>query len=212
LARDDRGDNDLLQDFLAGDRDAFSILVKRHEDRLFAMALRMTGNRADALDATQDAFVAAFRRARSFRGDSAFGTWLYRIGINATQDLLRKRRHETLKDDVEDAKQTAGDAGGRRREGREDSISDRVDDAVVARVDVARALASLQDEYREAVVMHDLGGVPYEEIAQLTNAPIGTVKSRISRGRRRLAELLEQGEGAPTSNPRHPDPTIDGVR
>ena len=199
MGREERADGDLLQDFLAGDRDAFSVLVKRHEDRLFAMALRITGNRADALDATQDAFVAAFRRARSFRGDSAFGTWLYRIGINATQDLLRKRRHETLKDDVGDAEEEPREAG-----------QSRLDDAVAARVDVSRALASLPEEYREAVVMHDLGGVPYEEIALVTGTKMGTVKSRISRGRRRLAELLEQPEGGEPSNPR--DTTIDGAR
>jgi RNA polymerase sigma-70 factor, ECF subfamily len=198
LGRDQRADNDLLQDFLEGDRDAFSILVRRHEDRLFAMALRMTGNRADAFDATQDAFVAAFRRARSFRGDSAFGTWLYRIGINATQDLLRKRRHETLKDDVGDSEEEPRESPQRR-----------VDDAVATRVDVARALAELPEEYRDAVVMHDLGGVPYEEIALVTGTKMGTVKSRISRGRRRLAELLEQPEGDSASNPR--DPTIDGA-
>lgn len=190
MVRDDRRDEQLLSDFIAGDRDAFQILVRRHEDRLFALALRMTGNRADALDATQDAFVAAFRRARSFRGDAAFGTWVYRIAINASQDLLRKRKHDSARE-VEEATDEAVATG---RGGR-------VEDVVTARVDLARALAALPDEYREAVVMHDLGGVPYEEIALLTDTKMGTVKSRISRGRRRLAELLEHPHQAATSNP-----------
>ena len=199
-ARDDRADELLLQDFISGDRSAFDVLVRRHEDRLFGMALRMTGNRADALDATQDAFVAAFRRAASFRGDAAFGTWLYRIGVNAAQDLLRKRRREVVRD-VEESDEPASDAG-----------VDRVDESVAARVDLARALALLPDEYREAVVMHDLGGVPYEEIARLTGAKMGTVKSRISRGRRRLAELLEHPTADSTSNPMDADETNDGMR
>jgi RNA polymerase sigma-70 factor, ECF subfamily len=196
LAPDHHGDEELLREFLRGNRDAFGVLVRRHEDRLFAVALRMTGNRADALDATQDAFVAAFRRAGSFRGDAAFGTWLYRIAINASQDLLRKRRHETVQD-VEDTEQSPA--------------SDHVEDSVTARVDIARALAALPEEYREAVAMHDLGGVPYEEIARITGAKMGTVKSRISRGRRQLAELLEHRDTDTTSDPREPDTSIDGA-
>lgn len=199
MAGDGRPDEALLHDFLAGDRGAFDVLVRRHEDRLFALALRMTGNRADALDATQDAFVAAFRRAASFRGDAAFGTWLYRIAVNATQDLLRKRRHEVVQDGEESDVVTADVAGG------------RVDDTVASRVDLARALAQLPDEYREAVVMHDLGGVPYEEIARLTQAKMGTVKSRISRGRKRLAELLEHPGGGLPSKPVPATETNDGV-
>jgi RNA polymerase sigma-70 factor, ECF subfamily len=198
LAPDGRDDRRLLADFLGGDKRAFTELVTRHEDRLFALALRMTGNRSDALDATQEAFVAAFRRAGSYRGDAAVGTWLYRIAVNATQDLLRSRgRH--LAQDI-DAPESGLPASG-----------ERVDDAVAARVDVARALAALPEEYREAVVLHDLGGVPYDEIGYLTGAPMGTVKSRISRGRRRLAELLEHRNPAVTSKLHDPEATPGGA-
>lgn len=162
---------------------AFSALMRRHEQRVFALALRITGNRSDALDATQEAFIAAFRRARSFRGEAAYGTWLYRIAVNACKDLLRKKGR--LPSPTEDEAvlahlNTAAPAA----------------DRAIARVDIARALAALQEDYREAVVMHDLGGVPYEEIAKITQTNIGTVKSRISRGRARLAELLEQSDQA----------------
>lgn len=186
MVPEDRTDEQLVASFIAGDRSAFGELVKRHEDRLFGVALRMTGNRADALDATQDAFVAAFRRADSFRGDAAFGTWLYRIAINAAQDLLRRRGRDAPVEDEEP--DVPGHSG------------ERVEEMAVARLDIARALAALPPEYREAVVMHDLGGVPYEEIAQLTGAPMGTVKSRISRGRRQLAELLEHRDPPGPSN------------
>jgi RNA polymerase sigma-70 factor (ECF subfamily) len=180
-------DEDLLGRFVAGSEEAFSVLVRRHEDRLFALALRMTGERADAFDAVQDTFVHAFRRASSFRGESAFGTWLYRIGINTCKDLLRKRQR--LPQPEEDlAEQSAGPG-----------LEPGIDDAVSRRIDVARALQALPPEYREAVALHDLTGAPYHEIAAITEVSIGTVKSRISRGRRRLAQLLEHPEAPATS-------------
>lgn len=170
-----RSDAELLTAFLAGDDRSFGALMDRHEQRVFAVALKITGSRSDALDATQDAFITAFRKAESFRGDAAFGTWLYRIAINAAKDVVRRRKPaEELK---------------------EDGSVDRSDpgDVVTLRVDIAVALGQLPDEYRDAVVMHDLGGIPYEEIARSLDVRIGTVKSRISRGRRRLAQLLEPG-------------------
>ena len=169
-------DTELLKETAGGSGVAFGVLMRRHEGRMFALALRMLRDRSDALDATQDAFIAAFRQAGSFRGDAAVGTWLYRIGINACKDLARKRNRWVAQDDVDVAVETGGDA---------------IDERVATRMDVQEALAGLPDEYREAVVMHDLGGIPYEEIASLTKTAIGTVKSRISRGRRKLAETLE---------------------
>lgn len=169
-------DEQLLDDFLGGNQGAFDELMRRHEGRIFALAFRMTGSRADALDATQDTFVAAFRQAHAFRKDAAFGTWLFRIGINACKDFLRKRnRHPWEGPEQLEHKAAPGD----------------VERTASLRIDVVRALQSLPEEYREAVCMHDLGGIPYDEIARLSETPIGTVKSRISRGRRRLAELLE---------------------
>lgn len=174
-----RSDEDLLRSFLAGNESSFTELMRRHEDRIFAMAFRMTGDRGDALDATQETFVTAFRQASQFRFDSSFGTWLYRVGINACHDLLRKRKRWTLRSEDDDEQEP-------------DRTGPGLDESVALRLDLTRALAELPSEYREAVVMHDIGGVPYDEIARITDARIGTVKSRISRGRRRLAELLEQ--------------------
>lgn len=173
-------DEDLLGRFVAGEEAAFDTLMRRHEDRVFGVALRMTGDRADALDATQDTFVQAFRRAGSFRGDAAFGTWLYRIAINACHDLLRRRGRAPVPE--ADLPEAAAD--------------ERIDERVAARLDVSAALALLQEDYRVAVVMHDLGGIPYEDIAAEVGVSIGTIKSRISRGRRRLAALLEQKQPA----------------
>lgn len=181
---DDRTDEELLRAFVDGRHDAFAILVKRHEDRMFAVAMRMTGNRADALDATQDAFIQAFRRAQSFRGESTFATWLYRIAANCSYDLLRARRRVPVPEqDLPEQRAT----------------DPPVDEDVVLRRDVTAALAALPKDYREAVALHDLGAIPYDEIARITKVSIGTVKSRISRGRRRLAGLLEPHAGARTS-------------
>ena len=179
-------DADLIARVAAGDSHAFGALVTRHEDKMFSVAFRVLGNSQDALDATQDAFLSAFKKASKFRGESAFSTWLYRIGINACNDLLRKKKRWVLTNDPEPRENTG----------------ERADDAAVRRVDLQRALASLQPDYREAVVLHDLGGVPYEEIARITDTQIGTVKSRISRGRRRLAELLEHPGVARSSKTR----------
>ena len=176
---EDLSDEALLDRFHNGTHAAYEVLMRRHEDRIFGLALRMTGDRSDALEATQDTFISAFRRAGSFRGDSSFGTWLYRIGINACRDVLRKRRR--LPEPVADPSEHI-----------EPIPVARLDDIVVDRVDLARALAELPEEYRQAVALHDLGGVPYDEIAAVAGVPIGTIKSRISRGRRRLAQSLEQ--------------------
>lgn len=175
-----RDDHDLLKDAVNGDDAAFAELMTRHEDRIFALALRMMGQRDDALDATQDAFVAAFRRAGSFRGDAAFSTWLYRIAINTCKDALRKKARTPSPERESD------DEGGRA------DPTPSPEAAAVTRIDVARALAALPEDYREAVVLHDLAGVSYEDIATATGVAVGTVKSRISRGRRKLARSMEQ--------------------
>ena len=183
---EDLTDEALLDRFHRGTHQAYEVLMRRHEDRIFGLALRMTGDRSDALEATQDAFVSAFRQAGSFRGDSSFGTWLYRIGINACRDLLRKRRR--LPEPVADPGEEMPPA-----------THTRLEDEVVDRVDLSRALAMLPEEYRQAVTLHDLGGVPYDEIATTAGVPIGTIKSRISRGRRLLASHLEQASKSEAS-------------
>lgn len=180
----DLSDDELVARALGGNNNAFNALVARHEDKIFSLAYRMLGNRADALDATQDAFISAFKRLRSFRRDSAFATWLYRIAVNASHDVSRRTRHHVPIDASHDV------VSGR----------DRPDEDAIRRLDVRAALAALPDEYRDAVVMHDLGGIPYEEIARITGTQLGTVKSRISRGRKRLAATLEPSRELEPSN------------
>lgn len=168
-------DEELVDRFVGGSEEAFTELMRRHEDRIFALALSVCGDRADALEATQETFLTLWRKASMFGGRSRFGTWLYRIGINCANDQLRRRARAPMPTETPPDEPVL--AGG--------------PEAAALRLDLATALAALPAEYREAVVMHDLGDIPYEEVARLTKTALGTVKSRISRGRRLLALQLE---------------------
>ena len=191
--RPERTDADLLAAHVAGDPDAFGVLFARHRDRLWAVALRTMGNPEDAADGLQDGLVAAFRRAGSFRGEAAVTTWLHRVVVNACLDRIRAakvRRAEPLPDDLDEY----GDRGsaGRPRP----PVTDPADQAVVPRSGAGRCSPrwpTLPAEQRAALVLVDMEGYPVAEAAAMLDCAVGTVKSRCSRGRARLAELL----GAP---------------
>src|SRR5712671_3598517 len=149
-------DEDLVRRFVSdGSSDAVDVLLRRHQDRVLGLAYRILGNRADALDASQEVFVAVFRKAASFRHQSAFTTWLYRLTVNACND------HARLPQPAEAVDVASPDAIG------------RADD----RIAIAGALTRLPLEQRTAVVMRDLLGLSYEEIAEATGSAVGTVKS-----------------------------------
>jgi RNA polymerase sigma-70 factor (ECF subfamily) len=184
----ERPDAVLLQAHVDGDPDAFGILFRRHRDRLWAVALRTMGNPEDAADGLQDGMIAAYRRAGSFRGDAAVTTWLHRVVVNACLDRLRAakvRRAEPLPDDLDDH-------GDRRALPQDRSTSDPADLAVAdeRRRVVLAALDRLPHEQRAALVLVDMEGYPVADVAVMLDCAVGTVKSRCSRGRARLAELL----------------------
>ena len=178
-----RPDDDatLLAAHVAGDPQAFATLVSRHRDRLWAVALRTMRNPDDAADALQDAYIAAFRRAGTFRGESAVTTWLHRIVVNACLDRLRRARSrpsESLPDDPDRRPELSAPA---------------IDDPIEAKEQesmVAAALATLNPDQRAALVLVDMEGYPVDEAAQLLGCAPGTVKSRCARGRARLLPLL----------------------
>ena len=167
-------DTELMAAHVAGDPEAFGELVRRHRDRLWAVALRTLGDREEAADAVQEALLSAFRRADTFRGDSAVTTWLHRIVVNACLDRIRRRsaRPTTPLGDIDPPQR--GDESA----------------AAELRVDVDRALASLPEGQRLALVLVDLQGLPVAEAAQILGVAEGTVKSRCARGRAALAPLL----------------------
>jgi RNA polymerase sigma-70 factor (ECF subfamily) len=173
---------------VSGDNDAFGILFSRHRERLWAVAVRTLGDPDDAGDALQDAMISAFRRAASFRGDSAVTTWLHRIVVNACLDLLRRRaaRPATsgLETDAMDALALAARGPAADRD---------------AALDVTAALRTLPPEQRAALVLVDMLGYPVAEAAEVLGASEGTVKSRCSRGRARLLPRLAHLRGSPAA-------------
>ena len=201
-----RADDDvaLLEAHLAGDPEAFGELFRRHRDRLWAVALRTTGDPDDAADALQDAMIAAFRRAESYRGDAAVTTWLHRVVVNACLDRLRRRRvrlADPLPDDLDERASRGSVVTSRQAaHGTEDPA-----DLVVAgerRTAVLTALATLPPDQRAALVLVDMEGYSVEETAAILDCAAGTVKSRCSRGRAKLVPLLA-GLGA-GGNPQAP--------
>lgn len=184
-----RLDDELVRAFLHGDREAFGALVERHERRVYNLAFRMLGNTEDARDTSQDVFITCLRKLSGFRGASSFTTWLHRITVNACYDALRKRRREELVGDEDEGFPEPPSSG-----------PDLAEEAALT-VDIQRALLRVPEEFRVVVVMHDVQGVPYEEIAEALGAPVGTVKSRLHRGRVALARALG---GPPGRSGEHP--------
>jgi RNA polymerase sigma-70 factor (ECF subfamily) len=172
-------DSVLITRHLAGDSSAFDEIVTRYERRVWAICLRMTGDVEDARDASQDAFITAFRSLGSFRGDAQLGTWLHRVAVNASLDVIRRRtrrRTEALDENLEQASDEPGP----------DEAAERASRAA----EVHRALARLAPDHRTVIVLHDLQGLQYPEVAEVLDVPVGTVKSRLHRARLELARLL----------------------
>jgi RNA polymerase sigma-70 factor, ECF subfamily len=163
-----------------GDRGALDQLLRLHYDRVYAVCRRLAGNDADGADACQEALMAIVRGLSRFDGSSRFSTWAYRVAVNRTLDELRRRARRPSVD-VSTLSSTA-------------AVEDR---DVSLRVDVDRALMQLPVEFRACVVLRDLCGFDYAEIADVLGIPAGTVRSRISRARASLVPLLGQGNPDP---------------
>lgn len=178
MMRDER-DEDVVRRCVAGDTAAFGTLVERHERRVYNLALRMTGREEDARDATQDAFLTALRKLSSFRGDAAFTTWLHRIAVNACYDLLRKRVRSPMLERVVDDEFS-----------HEPPPSPDHAAQTELSIDVRRALMDVPEDYRVVMILHDVQDLPYNEVAAIVGVPVGTVKSRLHRGRVALAKAM----------------------
>jgi RNA polymerase sigma-70 factor, ECF subfamily len=185
-------DRSLVQAAQGGDRAALDALLRRHHDRIHALCRRICLNDADALDATQEALIAIVRGLHRFDGRAAFSTWSYRVATNACLDELRRRKRRPRPGlEPDQVAPRGGDTTER---------SD-VADAVAARVDVDHVLAQLAPDHRAVVVLRDLCGLDYAEIAETLDVPVGTVRSRLSRARGQLADLVA---GNPATPPRRP--------
>jgi len=177
-----------------GDVESFNALVRLYEGRVYNLCYRMLGDADGAADIAQEAFFSAYRNLRSFRGGS-FRSWLLRIATNPCYDALRARKRRpsvsldtTIGDDEESVGMQIADPGE-----TPDEYTQRRELAAA----IQRGLEYLPEDQRAAVILSDIEGLSYEEIVQVTGANLGTVKSRISRGRLRLREVLRQGELLP---------------
>lgn len=188
-------DRRLIAACLGGKRDAFGELVSRYQGRLYNAAIRLVDNAEDAADVVQDAFLNAFTSLSSFKGDSEFFTWLYRIAFNTAISLKRKKRPTVSLE--------AGRAGGNSIDPddpneyiRPGAALERTEDERQLRA----AMARLSHEHREALVLKDIEGLKYEEMAEILGVPVGTVRSRLHRARTELRDLLEAND-PPTPRP-----------
>ena len=188
---DKLSDEELVKQTQEGHREAFSQLVTRYQDRVINIVAQRISDRESAYDIAQEVFIKAFRGLAGFKSQSGFYTWLYRIAINTTLSYRRKvRRHkpmlsldrpvggneESPKIEVADSQDSPGDVVVRK---------EKVDA-------VRRAISALDDDFNEVIILRDLQGLSYEEIANILNCPVGSIKSRLHRARKRLLEVLKK--------------------
>jgi len=183
-----RAEDQLLARAKAGDQDALETIFETYRNQVFSLAFRMTGNTSDAEDLTQEVFLQVMRKIGSFQGRSSFSTWLYRVTVNRSRDYLRskKRNPELLSQD-------GGGAGPRDDIYASASTPAPESSAISSEAQriVQEALMELPISLRAPLVLHELEGLEYHQVARMLRLPVGTVKSRIFRGRLKLAELLE---------------------
>ena len=168
-----------------GDQDAFAQLVRLYEKRVFALTLRMCKNPEDAAEAAQEAFLTAWQGLRFFRGESSFSTWLYRLASNASVDLLRREgRHRAAAgpslDDAELNLDVPAPAASPQEQAERSELREQIE----------AGLAALPPDYRQVLILREIHQRTYDEIADILSLDLGTVKSRISRGRKQLRNFL----------------------
>ncbi len=167
----------LIRRYLKGDLQAFELLMEAHEQRVFAIALRMMRNREAALDVTQETFITVLRKAAGFQGRAAFSTWLYRVTVNTCYDHLRKQRRQQW---------------APLPEGYDppDPSTDDLLESTEIRPTIEDGLAELPEKFAVALILVDVEGLPLREVSEILHIPVGTVKSRVFRARRMLAARL----------------------
>jgi RNA polymerase sigma-70 factor (ECF subfamily) len=188
-ATEDSGDRQLVRRAQSGDLNAFDDLVGRYQERIYALVYHMTSNHEDATDLAQEAFLKAWKALRNFKGDSTFYTWVYRIAVNHTLNHLKSRRqrshHLSLNDLDFNAENDPGlvqliSENTPRRDINLRELGQRLNDAMM----------KLSEEHRTVVTLHDIQGLPHDEIAQILDCNPGTVRSRLFYARQQLQALL----------------------
>jgi RNA polymerase sigma-70 factor (ECF subfamily) len=205
--------SDVIERAQNGDPDAFATLFNAHKRRIYSLCLHMTNNAAEAEELAQDAFLQVFRKIASFRGDSAFSTWLHRIAVNTV--LMHFRRKSPPQISLDEPYNNNGDvhsnAGDGRPMGREYETRDLRLEASVTRVALSRAVGELPEGYRTIFLLHDVEGYEHHEIAEMLGCSVGTSKSQLHRARLRIREFLACPPEARTETDRDECPsTMNG--
>ena len=181
-------DIELVKKTISGDRQAYRKLVEKYQQRIYSIAYGVLHNREDSLDVCQDVFIKAFRKLEKFRGESSFYTWLYRIAINMAIDYRRKRKvtveveyNDALKPDEEIEKQSI--------KTQAENPAEKLDRKEINKL-VMEAIQTLPDEQKTVLILREIEGLPYDEIAETIGISIGTVMSRLHYGRKKLRDIL----------------------
>jgi len=182
-------EREIIQRVIGGDKNAFEGLVLENQKNVYNLALKMTRNEEDALDISQEAFVKAYQQIRNFRGDSKFSVWLYRLTYNLCIDFLRRKpKTDALSLSFEDDK-------GDEKPVEIPDLRDLPEDSAIrseVRKNITAGINELPLKHREAIVMREIAGMSYEEIAKTLRINVGTVKSRLARSRLKLIEILKE--------------------
>jgi len=193
----DTGDIGLVQRVQRGDKAAFDLLVRKYQHKVIKLVSRYMRDAADAEDVAQEAFIKAYRALPQFRGDSAFYTWLYRIAINTAKNAIVSRDRSPLDFDLD--MQNIEESNSMQLRLADPETLESLLQTEEIRVTVNEAIEALPEDLRTAIVLRELEGLSYEDIAQAMDCPVGTVRSRIFRAReaidRRLSEVFEGGLG-----------------
>ncbi|MBC48550.1 MAG: RNA polymerase subunit sigma-24 [Ilumatobacter sp.] len=199
-------DDELVAAAQGGDRNALDQLLRRHYDRIYAVCRRVTGGVSDADDACQEAMIKISRSLPRFDGRAAFSTWAYRIATNASLDELRKRNRRPSLQSI----RVGEDEGGEPEQA--DPMAAKRIEVIADRLAIDAALGDLSDDFKAAVVLRDVADLNYDEIADILDVPVGTVKSRIARGRSvltnslRVGDLLTESHIEPATSGKFSDP------
>jgi RNA polymerase sigma-70 factor (ECF subfamily) len=197
LTSDDQSEAQFIARLAARDESAFNELVVTYERRVFALVFRMIGRRDEAEDMAQEVFVQVFKAIDQFRGEAKLSTWIYRIAVNLCKNRLKylsRRRASSLEDMDEIADRLSGDSAKGVSVAGISRPDELIEGMQLERL-VKQAIAQVDPDFREVLILRDVEDLSYEEIAAITNLPDGTVKSRIHRARAQLRALVEKATG-----------------
>jgi RNA polymerase sigma-70 factor (ECF subfamily) len=194
---EDRNEAQFIARLVARDEGAFNELVLTYERRVYGLVFRMLGRRDEAEDLAQEVFVQVFKAIDQFRGESKLSTWIYRIAVNLCKNRTKynARRHAGEQDDIDAMAERVPMTAARAATVGDVSRPDELVEGMQLEEIVKRSIQRLEPEFREALILADVEDMPYEEIAQIMNVPVGTVKSRIHRARAQLKALVEKALG-----------------